>query len=141
MRKEDTLQWGSISQKGPAGSGDLHNKKCVGFNKDQCEVLHLREGIAPTAAQGSSVEPTTQHESAECPSNQDQQPTTLYVQQMVGSCIMHHSFFFSFTLFSLSSLHLRYSIFISVIKLFLSQPINFTIFHILAILLGLGSGN
>lgn len=57
--------------------------------------------------------------------------------QMVGNYIMHHTFFFTFTIFSLFPLHLCYSIFISVTKL-LSQSINFTIFQILPILLGLG---
>lgn len=44
------LQWGSISQRDLAGSGDLHNKNFMGFNKGQCEVLHLREKIVPNSS-------------------------------------------------------------------------------------------
>lgn len=81
-----------------------------------------------------------EHETAVCPGNQDQQPIMLYGmstgQEMVGNCIIHHSFFFSFTLLFLLFICVR----IFLLQLLnCSYPINFTVFQILPILREVGS--
>lgn len=59
--------------------------------------------------------PQAEHESAECPGNQDEQPTMLHGistgQEMVGNCVMHHSSFFSFALLFLLYICVRVFLF------------------------------